>query len=143
MNLMFWAIMTVIFIIVEIITIQLVSVWLAVGAFATLLCVYFFDIPFLAQLAVFIIVSAICLAITIPLLRKRLNKGYIPTNQELDIGKKATVTEEINLDKGTGRVMLNGVGWNAVSLNGEVIQKESIVIIDNVQGTKVIVHKSS
>ena len=139
MDVLFWGIMAVVFIVVEVMTVQLVSVWLAVGAFATMICSCFGDIPFWAELLVFVAVSAVCLAISMPIIMRKRNSGYIPTNSELDVGKKAVVAEEINPDTGTGRVTLSGVDWSAVSESGEVIPKDSIVTVSQVQGAKLIV----
>ncbi|MCM1507068.1 MAG: NfeD family protein [Ruminococcus flavefaciens] len=138
MNILIWATAVVVFVVLEIMTVQLVSVWLAVGAFVTMLATYFMkDLSFAVQLAVFIIVSAVLLAVTFPLMKKFRKKEYVPTNAELNAGKKAVVIEEINTRTGTGRVTLNGVDWKAVS--DEIIPAESIVTVKSVQGAKLIV----
>lgn len=139
MDIIFWAVLLVIFVIVEALTIQLVSIWLAVGALITIIVACFTDIPFFLQMGVFALSSAVFLAITIPLLRKRMNKGHVATNAELDIGKSAVVTEEIDNAKGTGRVTVNGVNWGAVSENDMIISKDSTVTVKEVKGTKLIV----
>lgn len=140
MELIIWAVLFVFFVIAEIVTIQLVSIWLACGSLITLICAYFFDIPFIGQLAIFIISSTILLGITIPLIRKKLNTKIIGTNSELDIGQSATVIEEINTDLGTGRVTLNGVDWSAIPADkNKIIPHGSIVIVKEVQGAKLIV----
>lgn len=138
MAVIFWAGIFVFFIIAEIMTVQLVSVWLAVGAFITMLSTYFIDgISFAGQLFIFIIASSLLLAVTFPLMKKYRRKGYIPTNSELDTGKQAVVIEEINTTAGTGRVTLNGIDWKAVS--DEIIPINSIVRVMSVQGAKLIV----
>lgn len=140
MELIIWAILFVLFVIAEVVTIQLVSIWLACGSLITLICTYFFDIPFIGQLAIFIISSAILLGITFPLIRKKLNTKIVGTNSELDIGQSAAVIEEINTDLGTGRVTLNGVDWSAVPGNkNEIIPVGSIVTVKEVHGAKLIV----
>lgn len=139
MEILIWAILMVIFVIIEIATVQLVSIWLAASSLITLIAACLFDIPFIAQLGIFTLSSVILLAVTVPFLRKRLKKAYIATNSELDIGKTAVVIEEINHDNNTGRVKLNGVDWNAVAENGDIISENSIVIITEVKGSKLIV----
>ena len=62
-----------------------------------------------------------------------------PTNTELDIGKTATVIEEINNVSCTGRARLNGVDWNAVSSDDTVIKAGSVVKINDIKGTKLYV----
>ena len=140
MDVLIWAILVVVFVIVEIATVQLVSVWFAAGALVTMISVYFFDIPIIGQLGIFILTSSVCLLITMPfIMKKRKEKGYIPTNSELEIGKTAKVIQEIDFDKGTGRVTLDGVDWSAVPENGEVIPNGSIVIVTQVTGAKLTV----
>ncbi|MDE5771901.1 MAG: NfeD family protein [Ruminococcus sp.] len=138
MEVIFWAGAFILFIIAEVMTVQLVSVWLAVGAFVTMLATYFIgEISFVGQLFIFIAVSSVLLAITFPLMKKQRKKGYIPTNSELEKGKQAVVIEEINTMMGTGRVTLNGVDWKAVS--DEIIPINSIVKVISVQGAKLTV----
>lgn len=139
MDVLIWAVLLVVFVIIEVVTVQLVSIWLAAASLITMLCAFFLDIPLVAQLGIFTLSSVILLAVTMPVLRKNLNKGHIPTNAELDVGKSAVVIEEINPEISTGRVSLNGIDWNAVSGNGEVIPKNSVVTVTEINGTKLIV----
>lgn len=142
---LFWAIVFVAFVAAELATIQLISIWFAVGALITMIfTVIFEDTTLLSQLGIFILASGIFLLITFPWLRKRRNKGHISTNQELYVGMTATVIEEINHDKGIGRVTLSGVDWNAVPLEeSRIIPAGSIVIVEKVLGTKLIVSLKS
>lgn len=135
-----WAISFVVFVAAEIATVQLISIWFAFGSLAAMLCAHFTDISVFDQLAVFIAVSAVLLAVTFPLVRKITNNRHSPTNSELDVGQSAVVIEEINSDAGTGRATLNGVDWSAVSDDeGVVIPVGSIVTVKEVQGAKLIV----
>ena len=140
MDVLMWAVLAVAFAVIEIITVQLVSVWLAAAALLTMiLTVVFDDMPFIAQMAVFVLSSAVFLTISLPLLKKRAKKPYTATNSELDVGKTAQVIEEIDINKNSGRVTLNGVDWSAVSENGDIIPKDSIVIVTSVKGAKLTV----
>lgn len=135
-----WAGVFVLFVMAELATIQLVSIWFAVGALVTLIFTCFFEMGLVEQLGIFILASGIFLLITFPYLRKRRNKGHISTNIGLYIGKTATVIEEIDQDKDTGRVTLSGVDWSAVPLSdGEIIPAGSLVKVEKVQGTKLVV----
>lgn len=141
MELIIWAVLFVFFVIAEFATVQLISIWFALGSLITMLCTYFFDnIPFLGQLGIFIASSAILLAVTFPFVRKKLIPTRTATNNDLDIGQSATVIEEINFDNGTGRVTLKGVDWSAVPENEDaIIPKGTIVVVKDVQGSKLIV----
>ncbi len=142
-SVLLWAIAVVVFVIAEIMTVQLVSIWFAAGAAVTLAFTFFIeDLSLLQQLCIFIAASSIFLIFTIPLMKKRRNKGFTETNANLDVGKTAVVIEEINTDRGTGRVTLNGVDWSAVPQDNDiVIPEKSIVRIVKVTGAKLVVAK--
>ncbi len=133
-----WPALFIVLIIIEIETLQLVSIWFAAGALASTIVVLCNGKLWL-QFAVFIIVSLALLIATRPIVKKALKMGIQPTNSDLDIGKSATVIEAINNSTSTGRVTLNGVDWAAVSKNGTPIEKGSIVIVEEIQGAKLIV----
>ena len=138
MSVLFWAIAVVAFVVAEVVTVQLVSIWFAAGALVTLLLSYFYELSALEQLGIFIISSSVFLLLSIPLIRKRRKKTAVATNAELDVGRHATVIEEINADKGTGRVTLNGVNWSAVPEDEDmVIPNGTIVIVTKVMGAKL------
>ncbi|MCQ2490349.1 MAG: NfeD family protein [Ruminococcus sp.] len=140
MDIIIWAVLVIAFVIAEVATVQLVSVWFAAGALVTMILVFFFDIPILGQVGIFIGSSAVFLALTMPfIIRKRKKRGYIPTNSELEVGRTARVIEEIDTDKGTGRVRLGGVDWSAVSTDGSVIPIDTVVTVTAVNGTKLTV----
>lgn len=140
MDVMLWAIGVAVFTIIEIATVQLVSVWFAAGSLITLLCTYFFDITMLQQTCIFVASSVILVAFSMPYLKSRRNIEHIGTNTELDIGKSARVIEDINTANGSGRVTLNGIDWHAVPLSeNEIIPAGSIVTVDKVQGAKLVV----
>lgn len=140
MEILFWALAVIAFVIAEVLTIQLVSIWFAAGALVTLLATYFFELSWIQQLGVFIVASAVFLVMSLPLIRKRKKNRAVATNADLDVGRHATVIEEINCDKGTGRVTLSGVNWSAVPENeNEVISEGTVVIVKKVMGAKLLV----
>ena len=119
---------------------QLVSVWFAAGALLTMILVFFFDIPIIGQVGIFIGSSALFLALTMPfIIRKRKKNGYIPTNSELEVGRTARVIEEVNTDNGTGRVRVGGVDWSTVSADDSVIPCDTVVTVTAVNGAKLTV----
>ena len=93
MDVLIWAIAVAAFIIIEIATVQLVSVWFAAGALITLMCTYFFELSMLQQVGIFVISSAVLVALTFPYLKSRRSKKHIGTNIELDVGKSAVVSK--------------------------------------------------
>ena len=136
----FWAVAFVVFLIAEIATLNaLVSVWFAVGALAAMFCAMA-DISFVWQMAAFVITSTVVLIATRPFVKKVQGKK-VATNYELDVGKQATVIENINNDLGQGRVRLDGTDWSARSENGDEIFEGTMVTVTKVDGSKLIVKK--
>lgn len=140
-HLIIWGIIFAVMVIFELATFQLVSIWFAAGAvggFIAALC----HLSFANQLLIFVLASLVLLAATRPLLKKVSIGKAQATNADLDIGKTASVIEEINNETGTGRVRINGVDWKAVSENETVIPEGSIVVVREVAGAKLIVSQS-
>lgn len=133
-----WVIVLVITVLTEILTMQLVSVWFAIASLVTLICSLFID-SFLIQLIIFVLVSLIMLIFTRPILKKFINYNRQDTNYNLDIGKIATVIETIDTSLNTGRVSLNGVDWKAKSIDDSTIEVGSQVIVQEVDGSKLLV----
>lgn len=135
-----WAIAFVFFLVCELATpTALVSIWLGFGALISM----FFAIggcPFWVQLIAFVVSSALLLVLTRPLVRK-LKYKPVKTNYELDVGKTAVVTEDIDNEFSVGRVKLNGVNWEARSEDGAKISAGTVVTVREVDGAKLIVAK--
>ncbi len=144
-ELLIWAVVFALFVIAEVTSVQLVSIWFAVGALFALLSAFFFDVGFIAQFAIFTLTSGIFLALTFPFLSKwRRSKKIVSTNADLDIGETAVVIEDINEDAGSGRVTLKGVDWSAVPAEKDtLIPKGSVVTVKKVQGAKLTVELKS
>ena len=79
----FWAVLTILLVIVEIVTVQLVAVWFAAGSLAAFIS-SLFQIDFLVQIVIFIIISVILLAATRPVVKKILKGKKVHTNADRD-----------------------------------------------------------
>ncbi len=134
----FWLAAFVIFVIAELATMQLVSIWFAAGAIAAAV-IAALPMPLFIQISVFAGVSLLLLIFTRPVLKKLFSRPPVPTNTEMDIGKKALVIENIDNLKMTGRVRLNEVDWMALSSGGEIIPAGETVVVDKIEGAKLYV----
>ena len=106
-----WLILLVAFIVAEAATATLVSIWFCAGAAAALLLSAF--VPnVLAQTAVFLVVSLVCLVLMRPLVRKKDAKAAVPTNADRNVGQTAEVLAAVEPAR-PGRVRLSGVDWAA------------------------------
>lgn len=134
-----WLILLVVFIAAEAATVQLVSVWFAVGALAAMV-VSLLGGELWLQVVVFFILSIALLALLWPVAKKRLKPKVVATNADALVGRLCTVTEEIDPIEG-GRVRLGDVTWSARSKNGDRISAGARVRVLNIQGAKVFVEE--
>lgn len=135
-----WAIAFAFFVVAEVATTgALVSIWLGIGALFAMFCAIG-GTPFWVQLLVFVVSSVIMLIVTRPFVKKFQGKVE-QTNYELNVGKTAIVTEDIDNEKCVGRVNLDGTHWAAVSADNNFIPAGSSVTVREVNGAKLIVAK--
>ena len=106
-----WLALIVLFVMAEAVTVSLVSIWFAAGAAAALI-VSGFSSSWTLQITVFVVVSALALAGTRPLIKKQRAAKKQPMNAQSNVGRKASVIAAVTLDS-PGRVRLDGVDWRA------------------------------
>lgn len=133
----YWFIACLFLIFVEISTINLVSIWFAIGAFFSMVLAIFID-NLLLQLLVFITVSIIALLITKPVVNRFKKNDVVPTNVDRVIGKRAEVIKKITPDE-YGEVKVLGAIWTATS--DTVLNVSDKVIVKKIDGVKLVVEK--
>ena len=138
-----WFAVAIGFLVLELITTQFISIWFAVSALITgIIKVIANDLPMTWQIVIFVVLSAILVAASRPLVKKYLKKGdEAKTNMDLNIGKKVIVTETINNIEEKGLVKLNGIIWTARSDDDSIIEQDSLVTIKQFEGNKIIVSR--
>ena len=137
-----WLALIVVFIVLEAATVNLVSVWFIGGAVAGLVCAIL-GAGTLLQVMVFILVSALMLALLRPVLKKYLRVKPTKTIADRLLGQEALVTEKIDNLQETGAIRINGVLWTAKSLEDAQIPTGTRVIIRRIEGAKVYVEPAS
>lgn len=139
MNIMYWLIVFVVLLIIEIFTMGLTTIWFAGGAIAAYIT-GLLGIGAAGQIIVFIAMSLVLLVFTRPLAIKYFNQNRQKTNADSLIGQQGVVMEEIDTLNAAGRVLVNGQEWSAKTdgPNGK-IAKDRVVMIDGIQGVKLIV----
>lgn len=136
---LFWVFAVIVFVALEAASVQLTSIWFALGAVVSLLLSFFVD-SIWVQIWVFFIVSLICLLAVRPLAKKYFSpKSHMPTNADSLIGQEAVVKEEICNLESRGLVKVMGQDWTARSQTGEDIPVDAIVTVDHIEGVKVFV----
>ncbi len=137
--LIFWLVILIIAVIVEVMTMGLTSIWFAGGALAAILAALL-QAPIWLQAVIFVAVSLLLLFFTRPVAVKYFNKDRVKTNVESLVGRQAVVTGEIDNIHGIGQVTLSGQEWSARGVEGQLrIPVGSVVNVVSVSGVKLIV----
>lgn len=127
---------------IEGMTAGLVSVWFAGGAVAAFITALVGG-KFILQIVVFVVVSAILLASTRSLVKRRLLVENTATNADRILGRLAVVSEPIDNLKATGAVRIDGVEWTARCKEDKIINAGETVKILQIDGVKVVVEPAA
>ena len=136
----FWLAVFVIMVIIEAMTIALVSIWCGISA---LIMIFLSrtEMPFKWQLLIFLLISVVLMLFTRPFFVKKLKLGKNKMNTESIEGTKMKVIEPIShFQKGTVKAQ-NGVVWNAESTDEEPLSSGDICIVKSVKGNTLVVQK--
>ncbi len=138
--LLLWGILFVVFVIVETVTTQLVSIWFAAGALAAFLTALFTD-SIAIQLVVFLAVSVLLLLFTRPLLKRFIIPKIQKTNAaDVLVGKHCKVVDTIDNSKGSGRIQDGGLQWNARNhIDDQPIAAGTMVEVMRIEGVTAYV----
>ncbi len=123
---------------IEVATLNLVSIWFAVGGLAAFIALSL-GASFLVQLIVFAVVSAVMLCLIRPLTTDILKPKGAKTNADRIIGETAIVTEQISNASNKGQIKISGQIWSAKSDDGNIINEGETVKIIAISGVKAIV----
>lgn len=139
----YWLIDLAVFLVIEIITLGLTTIWFAGGSLIAFVA-SLFGAPIVVQIVLFFAISFILLFFTRPIVEKHLNNNREKTNVNSMIGKEGKVTEEIDNFNQKGTIIVNGLEWTARSLeDGIIIPNGSKVVVKDVQGVRAIVSRVS
>lgn len=134
----FWVALIVVFLIIEALTVQLVTIWFAAGAGGALVA-NMLHAPEWLQWVVFIVVSVVLLLATRPLVKKFVKKRVQPTNADRNVGREGIVIEAIDNIAAKGQVEVSGEVWTARSKDDVSIPEGQQVVIHSIEGVKLIV----
>ena len=135
-----WLAAVIILSVAEAVTCQLISIWFAVGGVAAFIAAVS-GAGLYTQLAIFSAVSLICLILTRTFAKKLLDNKIIPTNSDSLIGRVFSVYQTIDNNSQTGQIKVNDVVWTARSGDESVINEGEHVMIEKIDGVKLIVKK--
>lgn len=139
MEVISWLIVFIILVGAELATLQLVSIWFAVGALGAIIA-SLLGAGIEIQLVIFVAISLILLILVKPATSRIMKKNVTKTNADSLIGQTGKATSLINNLNGFGTVVVRGQEWTAASLDDHVvIEAGTSVIIRKISGVKLIV----
>ena len=138
-----WLGVVVVATVVELMTLDMTSIWLAISGLVALILSAFDQIHWIVQLIVFVVLSSALIVGIRPIARKFLLKQMNEkTNSDSLIGKKVYMTSTASFGQ-MGSVKIADVVWSAVPENEEeTIEEGAVVEITAISGNKLIVKKS-
>lgn len=135
----FWIFIIVVAFIIEINTLDLVSIWFSLGAIAAFIA-SLLGLSEMMQMWIFIGSTVVLLALTRPLAKKYMIKNTVKTNADRLVGRTAKVTKAL-LPGERGEVKIEGKYWLAFSdqeITFEVNEKVEVLAIE---GVKLLIGK--
>ena len=137
--LIFWMVLLILCIGIEVLTLGLTTIWFAAGALVAIFVTLLYA-PLFVQVIVFLVVSLLMLFFTRPVAVKYFNKDRVKTNVESMVGRQAIVTSEIDNLQAAGQVTVGGQEWSARSSDDKIrIPVGAVVIVLAISGVKLIV----
>ena len=133
-----WLALLVVFLAAEAATVSMVSLWFAVSALVALL-VALLGGPGWLQGTLFLVISAVLLALLRPLVKRYVSPRITATNVDSVIGSTGLVTAAIDNVSAAGQVKLGAMEWMARSTSGQPIPVGTRVKVDKIEGVKVYV----
>ncbi len=135
-----WLFLTVLFGIIEAVTVQIVSIWFAGGSVFAMIA-YALGASEAVQVGVFVLSSAVLLLLTRPFVKKMTNGKKVSTNADSLIGKTAVVTKKTDELGLSGEAKVGGSIWTICSEDGQPIGENERVTVEKIEGVKLIVRR--
>lgn len=136
-----WLVVVVVFLVAELSTVTLTSIWFAAGGLIALF-VAMAGGGFAFQMIAFLIGSFAMFFATKPWADKVINAKKISTNADRALGEEVRVIERINNLDQTGMVMVHGQEWTARTEDDNIIiEQGELVRILRISGVKVIIER--
>ena len=134
-----WMALVIIFLVVELVTVGLTTIWLAGGALVAFILAAV-GADFWIQLVAFFVVSFVLIFFTRPIAVKYLNPRRTRTNSEELIGEIIKVTRRIDNRSAEGTALAKGLEWSARAVSDDmIIEKDTLVKVIRIEGVKLIV----
>ncbi|MCB2362443.1 NfeD family protein [Clostridium estertheticum] len=134
----FWIVVAVAALAIDITTSSFMFVWFAVGAVGAILSIGL-GAPIIVQIIVFVAISGVVMSIGYPIVKKTIKKTVKKTltMEEGYIGQEFTITKDID-EK--GNIKFQGIYWTVKNV-GEPLKKGDLVQVTGIEGNKLLISK--
>lgn len=133
-----WVGLMVVFGILELSTVNLVSIWFVAGSLVAMAAALL-GASIWVQIVLCLITAGILLAFLQPFVRKFVTPKKTATNADMVLGREAYLTEAVDNIRGTGSLKLDGKEWTVRSMDQTVLPAGTLVKIVKLEGVKLYV----
>ncbi|MBW9145347.1 NfeD family protein [Clostridium sp. CM028] len=134
----FWIVVALAALVIDITTSSFMFIWFAVGAMAAIIAIGL-SASIIVQAIVFVAVSAVVMAVGYPIVKKTIKKTVKKTltMEEGYVGKEFTITKDID-EK--ANIKFQGIYWTVKNVGKPLKKGESVQVI-GIEGNKLLITK--
>ena len=132
-----WLAVTIIAIVVEIITPELVSIWFAIGGIVSIAFSFIPGLPWWGEIIIFAVISMVLLLALRPIVKKYFKRGDVATNSDRIIGQEIRMITQADFDT-LGSAKIGDVVWSVKSEDGSVLSANEVVQVVEMDGNKLV-----
>ena len=134
----FWAVVAIGALFIDITTSSFMFVWFAIGAIAAIIAMLF-NASVVVQVIIFIAVTAVAMAVGYPIVKRTIKKTVSKTltMEEAYIGTEFTIEEDIDV---RSKIKFQGVYWTVKNV-GKPLKKGDLVQVIGIEGNKLLIAK--
>ena len=138
MPMIFWAVVAVCALVIDIITSSFMFVWFSIGAMAAIIAIGL-GASVVVQAITFVVVSAIVMAVGYPIVKKTIKKTVKKTltMEEGYVGKEFKITKDIDVK---ANIKFQGIYWTVKNV-GKPLKKDDLVQVIGIEGNKLLIVK--
>ena len=133
-----WLGLMVLFGILELSTVNLVSIWFVAGSLVAMIAALA-GASIWIQISLCLVTAGLLLACLQPFVRKFVTPKKTATNADMVLGREAYLTEAVDNIRGTGTLKLDGKEWTVRSMDQTILPAGTLVKIVKLEGVKLYV----
>ena len=133
-----WLGLMVLFGILELSTVNLVSIWFVAGSLVAMIAALA-GASIWIQISLCLVTAGLLLACLQPFVRKFVTPKKTATNADMVLGREAYLNEAVDNIRGTGTLKLDGKEWTVRSMDQTILPAGTLVKIVKLEGVKLYV----